>query len=361
MRKMKKGSAQLLLLIGLCLFLTEGIWADKWYRDYEKAVLAAKKGVWSEVIVHIRESLGKRDKPKYQARTVGLEFVDYFPYYHLGLAHYRLGQYKEAEEALDQSRAYGEIAKVPEMTRETELMLRDCRSRLLAQKEPASQPASLEPKMTVPEKADQKKDVPALVADAVPPKTERQTVLPEKKTPSANPEAAPPSRKELENSAEKDPLEGVKDDLVREGTELLQRGDLDGARQKFDALLQLDETHSLALSARKRIEQGQQIRKVNQGLRLYFSGQGRMAEDLLSGVLGQEGVDQRILALAHQFLAFILAERHFTEGDPSGAILQQARDQYEKALQLGGGVLAPPDKRFFSPKILKLFNLIKRE
>ena len=57
-----------------------------WYASYERALGAQARGEWKESLRHLEEALAKKPEPQAQARTYGLRFVNYLPYFHMGLA-----------------------------------------------------------------------------------------------------------------------------------------------------------------------------------------------------------------------------------------------------------------------------------
>ena len=85
-----------------------------WYVPYEKALSAQDQGDWKNSLSLLREAVAVKETPKLKARTYGLRFVNYFPYFHIGEAYYHLKEKQKAVENFDLCLKYGEIQQSPE-------------------------------------------------------------------------------------------------------------------------------------------------------------------------------------------------------------------------------------------------------
>jgi tetratricopeptide (TPR) repeat protein len=85
-----------------------------WYVSYEKALSLQDQGDWKGSLQLLRDALAGKDAPKLKARTYGLRFVNYLPYFHLGEAYYNLGEQQKAIENYDLCLKYGEIQQAPD-------------------------------------------------------------------------------------------------------------------------------------------------------------------------------------------------------------------------------------------------------
>jgi len=65
-----------------------------WYYHYELGLALTKKNDWQRALDSFLEALDHREKPNRFSRTYGVWFVDYYPYYSIGLAHYHLQNWK---------------------------------------------------------------------------------------------------------------------------------------------------------------------------------------------------------------------------------------------------------------------------
>jgi tetratricopeptide (TPR) repeat protein len=79
----------------LTLALTTTAYAS-WYDDYDAGLIAAKKGNWSTVAQKMTAAIGQLGKENSKARTYGMDFRNYRPYYYRGVAYLNLGKYEQA-------------------------------------------------------------------------------------------------------------------------------------------------------------------------------------------------------------------------------------------------------------------------
>jgi tetratricopeptide (TPR) repeat protein len=102
-------------LLALALLPADRAFAvSEWYDHYLAARdrhIPARR--WAECISELRLALKRRSEPALNARTYGVAFVDYLPYYHLGLCHLRSEDYGAAIEAFNRSERAGAVRKSP--------------------------------------------------------------------------------------------------------------------------------------------------------------------------------------------------------------------------------------------------------
>lgn len=123
-QQIKKWTCILAVLLVFSIVLS----AAEWYVEYDRAREAARKSDWPVVIATINQALKEKNTPQSDAKTYGVNFVDYYPYYYLGLAYYKLGRYTEAQSAFEKSLAYGTIKKSRYID-ELQEMLQVCREK----------------------------------------------------------------------------------------------------------------------------------------------------------------------------------------------------------------------------------------
>src|SRR5664279_2730449 len=85
-----------------------------WYISYEKALSAQEEGDWKGSLTLLRDAVAVKETPKLKARTYGLRFVNYFPYFYIGEAFYHLKEKQKALENFDLCLKYGEIQQSPD-------------------------------------------------------------------------------------------------------------------------------------------------------------------------------------------------------------------------------------------------------
>lgn len=82
-----------------------------WYYHYELGIALTKKNDWQRALDSFLEALDHRDKPNRFSRTYGVWFVDYYPYYNIGMAHYHLQNWKCAVSSFRLSRMLEDIPR----------------------------------------------------------------------------------------------------------------------------------------------------------------------------------------------------------------------------------------------------------
>ena len=83
--------------------VVSGIWRNKWWQHYERGVSYAAGGFWDDAIASFQTALASRpgQKDRLRANTYGVHFVEgYFPHRELGIVHYRLTRYAQAQREL---------------------------------------------------------------------------------------------------------------------------------------------------------------------------------------------------------------------------------------------------------------------
>jgi len=67
-----------------------------WYDDYDAGLIAVKKGNWSTVAQKMSAAISQNKTENSKARTYGMDFRNYRPYYYRGVANLNLGKYDQA-------------------------------------------------------------------------------------------------------------------------------------------------------------------------------------------------------------------------------------------------------------------------
>jgi len=80
-----------------------------WYFHYELGLELLEHDDPSRALGSLLDALEKREKPQRFTRTYGMWYLNYAPYYNIGLAHYRLGNYDCAADAFKMSDSFQEI------------------------------------------------------------------------------------------------------------------------------------------------------------------------------------------------------------------------------------------------------------
>jgi hypothetical protein len=69
------------------------------------------KDDWQRALDSFVNALDSRDRPQKFSRIYGMWFIDYYPYYNIGLAHYNLGNWKCADASFLLSQMVEDIPK----------------------------------------------------------------------------------------------------------------------------------------------------------------------------------------------------------------------------------------------------------
>jgi hypothetical protein len=85
--------------------------ADPWYEHYANAQQALEQEDWTVAVQQLNAALEKKGDSGARARSYGMNVVEYFPYFRLGVAYYHLGQFDAALQAFETEARLGAIAE----------------------------------------------------------------------------------------------------------------------------------------------------------------------------------------------------------------------------------------------------------
>jgi tetratricopeptide (TPR) repeat protein len=85
--------------------------ADPWYEHYANAQQALEKEEWAAAVRQLNAALEKKGDSGARARSYGMNVVEYFPYFRLGVAYYHLGQFDAALQAFETEARLGAITE----------------------------------------------------------------------------------------------------------------------------------------------------------------------------------------------------------------------------------------------------------
>jgi hypothetical protein len=94
--------------------------ADPWYEYYANAVQALEQEDWTAAVQQLNAALEKKGDSGARARSYGMNVVEYFPYFRLGVAYYHLGQFDAALQAFETEARLGAIAESESASAELE-------------------------------------------------------------------------------------------------------------------------------------------------------------------------------------------------------------------------------------------------
>jgi tetratricopeptide (TPR) repeat protein len=111
-----------------------------WYDDYDAGLIAAKKGNWSAVAQKMTAAIGQLGKENSKARTYGMDFRNYRPYYYRGVAYLNLGKYEQAIADFEATGGPG-----PENMGDISTLLERAKKMAAASNEPDPTPTRVDP------------------------------------------------------------------------------------------------------------------------------------------------------------------------------------------------------------------------
>jgi tetratricopeptide (TPR) repeat protein len=101
-----------ILLAAAAIVLIAGpVAADPWYEHYANALQALEQQEWTVAVQQLNAALEKKGDSGARARSYGMNVVEYFPYFRLGVAYYHLGQFDAALQAFETEARLGAIAE----------------------------------------------------------------------------------------------------------------------------------------------------------------------------------------------------------------------------------------------------------
>ncbi len=101
----------IVLVAGTMILLSHPAAADPWYEHYSNAEQALEDQNWTGAVAEINEALEKKGDSGARVRSYGMNVISYFPYFKLGVAYYRLGQFDAALQAFETEARLGAIAE----------------------------------------------------------------------------------------------------------------------------------------------------------------------------------------------------------------------------------------------------------
>jgi len=270
--------------------------ADKlpWYTSYEIGMEYIESGDWLRATGYLKRALAVKDTPSQYARTYGMWFIAYFPYYNLGLAYYNQGLWQNAVEYLTKSDKLGELKAMKTEYADLQKLLTDSRARLTG--------------------AEQK---PAATEDVA---------------------------------------EMVSQEIV-EGVQLFNEAKLAEAEKKFKAVLQLDPYNSLAKSYLVKIAAAGKAKSTpkgdfNAGMSAFSRGQYDEAIALLNAARSAYEND----ADFHAYFGGAYAKKYLAAGSRDKAVYGKAVVAFARVLEIDAGYKLDP--RVFSNDVIEIFNSV---
>ena len=135
-----------ILAVSLTLFLlVTGVAEASWYDDYDAGLVAARQGKWSVVLQKMSAAIKGNPKEQDKAKTYGMNFINYHPYYYRGVANMNLGNYEAAIADFERTTGPGE-ANLGSL----DTLMERAKKQLAAANEPAPDPVRPAPEPVRP-------------------------------------------------------------------------------------------------------------------------------------------------------------------------------------------------------------------
>lgn len=100
--------SRLLLSIFFIAMCASSAQAQSWYDHYEAGIAAVRSGEWNTVVQKMSAAIKSNGKENNRARTYGMNYLNYHPFYYRGVAYLQTGRYQEAIADLERTSGAGE-------------------------------------------------------------------------------------------------------------------------------------------------------------------------------------------------------------------------------------------------------------
>ncbi|MCI0699300.1 tetratricopeptide repeat protein [candidate division KSB1 bacterium] len=101
-----------------------------WYVNYEIGIEYIESGDWLRAVEYLKRAVAAKNAPSQYARTYGMWFIAYLPYYYLGLAYYNQGLWQNSVEYLETSERLDELKSMPAESANLQKLLSGSRMKL---------------------------------------------------------------------------------------------------------------------------------------------------------------------------------------------------------------------------------------
>ncbi|MEM8963710.1 MAG: AAA family ATPase [Acidobacteriota bacterium] len=106
-KSLRRRVAVVLWLLGV--FAATQSWADRWYIHYDRAETALEAEDWRLAVEELNQAIERRADSGARVRSYGMNLVDYFPYFKLGIAYVELDEVEAALQAFDTEERLGAV------------------------------------------------------------------------------------------------------------------------------------------------------------------------------------------------------------------------------------------------------------
>ncbi len=362
---------RVLAVLGLAVAAAPPAAADLWYQHFQKAQEALERQEWETAVGQFNQAIERRGDSGARVRTYGMRTTDYFPYLGLGIAYLELGKPQAALQAFETEERLGAIGESEETLQELHKHRARAQSALdaLAKQELQRIAQILQDSMEEAESLSSRGQLDAAMVAlgrglAVAPEDSKANALMQK------------LRQDARRREDRRELDKQIDELLAEGSELLDAGALDEAANRFRQALNLapDRAEIQALLSeaqvrlREELEQqsagGRDLPKIEESLsrvaEMERAGSLDEAITLLQSVLAIDpdnaearDIESRLIA-ARELARQEASDRLAAVSEVSAAESHLAAGRFEQALTAANRALA------FSPGDPVALDLVAR-
>ncbi len=127
----------------ITMFLATGVAYASWYDDYDAGIAAVRAGNWNAVVQKMSAAIKGNGSENNRARSYGMNYVNYHPYYYRGVAYLNLGKYEQAIADLEKTSGPG-----PENLGSIDTLMDRAKKQLAAASQPEPEPVRPTPTVT---------------------------------------------------------------------------------------------------------------------------------------------------------------------------------------------------------------------
>jgi len=224
------------------------LFADAWYESYEKGLEAIRQEQWQKAVGFMNDAIEEKPDSRANAKTYGLQFIDYFPYLYRGIAYSKLGNRTKALADLERAEKDGAVQNAKKDADAQRLL----REYLDIVRKPV--PPQSDPKLAEGIRLFRLKDYKGAIDqfNGIPESS------PQYKEAVRQSGLAQEELKKLESAATTNEKKDRIDKAYAMGEQFLKQNDLARAEEQFTAVLQLDASRA---DARRNLDRIKTLRE----------------------------------------------------------------------------------------------------
>ena len=144
------------VVFGLCCIATA---EQPWFYYYKLGIENSQNQQFDTALTALQKAVELNSTPSSHARTYGMNFIEYYPYFYMAVCYYGTGAYADAKKALDQEFSAGAINQSKDMFNKAYGL----KGRIEAQLKPKITPPPVQPPVTKPPENNDNTQPPPIV------------------------------------------------------------------------------------------------------------------------------------------------------------------------------------------------------